>query len=137
MITAFSMLPSISQSAYSTFLTDPLRANGNLTEQDNYNVNMPFHVGLMSHLFSLYVLLSGIDVSNDKDTGSVRSSPDAGSASVAASQQHVSRTSTNLAGPSAGVSGVQYNPGTSNAPNTNPSLTHTRQQQASHEVSYQ
>ena len=85
----------------------------------------------------MYVLLSGIDVSNDKDTGSVRSSPDAGSTSVAAGQQHVSRPSTNPTGPSAGVTGVQYNPGTSNAPNTNPSLTHTQQQQASHEVSYQ
>ena len=122
-------------------MTDPIRANGNLTEQDNYNVNMPCHVGLMSHLFSLNVLLSGIDVSNDKDTGSVRSSPDAGSTSVAAGQQHVSRPSTNPAAPSAalsaGATGVQYNPGTSNAPNTNPSLTHTHQQQASHEVSYQ
>ena len=120
-------------------MTDPLRANGNLTEQDNYNVNISCLAGLTSSLLFFYVLLSGIDVSNDKDTGSVRSSPDAGSASVAAGQQHVSRPSSNPPAPSAalsvGVSGVQYNPGTSNAPNTNPSLTHTQQQQASHEVS--
>ena len=103
---------------------------------------MPCCVGLMSPLpFSLSALLSGIDVSNDKDTGSVRSSPDAGSASVAAGQQHVSRPSSNQPAPSAalsaGVTGVQYNPGTSNAPNTNPSHNHIQQQQASHEVSYQ